>query len=197
MLAVEPAMRKQDEELQAACSAAARSGGRVGGDVAAGCATTVSQHCFEMFGFDVLIDEGLLPWLIEVNTSPSVECTSPLDMAIKTRVMADLLNIVGVTCGYNPTGAATAYVPDEATYALSALTTARASLEADLAQFSDKRRLCEGPDGSSRGVALTDAECNTIRAFEAELWRSKATGAKSIYPVRETVGQYRQHWEGL
>lgn len=42
-----------------------------------------SYTCYELYGFDVLLDENLRPWLLEVNTLPSLQTDSPLDTAIK------------------------------------------------------------------------------------------------------------------
>lgn len=35
------------------------------------------QCSFEIFGYDFMIDEDLKPWLIEVNTNPCLELSSP------------------------------------------------------------------------------------------------------------------------
>ena len=35
------------------------------------------QSSFEIFGYDFMIDEDLKPWLIEVNTNPCLELSSP------------------------------------------------------------------------------------------------------------------------
>lgn len=32
-------------------------------------------RCFHILGFDILIDEELKPWILEVNASPSLEIT--------------------------------------------------------------------------------------------------------------------------
>lgn len=53
-------------------------------------------NCFELFGFDILIDDALKPWLLEVNLSPSLSADSPLDVKVKASLLTDLLNLVGV-----------------------------------------------------------------------------------------------------
>ncbi|CAE7488394.1 TTLL5, partial [Symbiodinium necroappetens] len=52
--------------------------------------------CFEIYGFDVLVDRSLKPWLLEVNICPSLSSGSPLDKRIKTKLVADVLTLVGV-----------------------------------------------------------------------------------------------------
>lgn len=47
-------------------------------------------------GFDVLVDSELTPWLLEVNMSPSLSSDSPLDMKIKSSLISDMFNLVGV-----------------------------------------------------------------------------------------------------
>jgi len=61
--------------------------------VDSGCNRT---SCFEMYGFDVLTDVNMKPWLLEVNICPSLSSGSPLDKRIKTKLMADTLTLVGL-----------------------------------------------------------------------------------------------------
>ena len=53
-------------------------------------------NCFELLGFDVLVDSHLKPWLLEVNLSPSLACETPLDHRIKSELMADLFSLIGI-----------------------------------------------------------------------------------------------------
>ena len=52
--------------------------------------------CFELFGFDVLIDDLFQVWLMEVNFAPSLTADSALDYQIKSKVLTDMLNLIGL-----------------------------------------------------------------------------------------------------
>lgn len=54
------------------------------------------HNCFELFGFDVLVDSKLEPWLLEVNLTPALSCDSPLDQKIKANCISDLFTLIGV-----------------------------------------------------------------------------------------------------
>lgn len=51
--------------------------------------------CHELFGFDVMLDENLKPWILEVNISPSLHSNTGLDVSIKGQMIKDLLNLAG------------------------------------------------------------------------------------------------------
>ena len=52
------------------------------------------RHCFECYGYDIIIDDNLKPWLIEVNASPSLTSTTSSDRIMKFKLISDIINIV-------------------------------------------------------------------------------------------------------
>lgn len=55
------------------------------------------ENClFELYGFDVLIDRNLKPWLMEVNLNPSLNCDTDLDLRIKSMLMTDIFTLIGL-----------------------------------------------------------------------------------------------------
>ncbi|TNJ26674.1 Tubulin tyrosine ligase [Giardia muris] len=59
----------------------------------------LGSNCYEVLGFDIMIDGSFKPWLIEVNHSPSFTCDTPLDYRIKSTLINGVLDIVNVTNG--------------------------------------------------------------------------------------------------
>ena len=49
--------------------------------------------CFELFGFDILLDSKLKPWLLEVNISPSLHSSSTLDLDVKSPLATEVFNM--------------------------------------------------------------------------------------------------------
>jgi tubulin polyglutamylase TTLL6/13 len=54
------------------------------------------SRLFEILGFDILIDEDLNPWLIEVNNNASLIGDSPFDERIKISVVKGALEIINL-----------------------------------------------------------------------------------------------------
>jgi D-alanine-D-alanine ligase-like ATP-grasp enzyme len=51
------------------------------------------KFCFEIFGYDFIIDSELNPWLIEVNTNPCLEESSALLKTLIPRMLDDALKL--------------------------------------------------------------------------------------------------------
>ncbi|XP_063781905.1 tubulin polyglutamylase TTLL13 [Pseudophryne corroboree] len=52
--------------------------------------------CFEILGFDILLDKKLKPWILEVNHSPSFTTDSRLDREVKDALLYDTLNLINL-----------------------------------------------------------------------------------------------------
>lgn len=53
--------------------------------------------CFELLGFDIILDRHMKPYLLEVNHAPSFNTDTPLDFLVKKQLLFDTLNILGMT----------------------------------------------------------------------------------------------------
>ena len=59
-------------------------------------ANDVSNHSFssfELFGFDILLDEYLKPWLLEVNLSPALTVDEDIDILVKKPLLTDIISL--------------------------------------------------------------------------------------------------------
>ncbi|XP_034715490.1 tubulin polyglutamylase ttll6 isoform X2 [Etheostoma cragini] len=57
---------------------------------------TTGSACFEILGFDVLLDHRLRPWVLEVNHSPSFTTDSQLDREVKDALLYDTLVLINL-----------------------------------------------------------------------------------------------------
>jgi len=55
-----------------------------------------NDMCFEILGFDVMIDHKLNPYLLEINYTPSFTADTPLDQHIKKNLISDALQLLNV-----------------------------------------------------------------------------------------------------
>jgi hypothetical protein len=53
------------------------------------------RSCFELLGFDIMLDEAYKLWLLEVNITPSLRADSVLDFSVKNELVKDILNTIG------------------------------------------------------------------------------------------------------
>ena len=48
------------------------------------------KHCFKCYGYDILLDANLKPWLIEINSSPSLSTSTKGDFVLKKKLISDV-----------------------------------------------------------------------------------------------------------
>ena len=51
---------------------------------------------YQLFGIDIILDDSFKPWLLEVNYGPDLSNIDLTDLKLKTKVVTDLFNIVGI-----------------------------------------------------------------------------------------------------
>ena len=52
--------------------------------------------CFELLGFDIILDKNCKPYLLEVNHAPSFVCDAKIDQQIKYELIKDSLMLLNL-----------------------------------------------------------------------------------------------------
>jgi len=52
------------------------------------------RNSFELFGYDFMVDNELRPWLIEVNSSPAMDYSTPVTKRLVKMVLEDTAKIM-------------------------------------------------------------------------------------------------------
>jgi len=56
-----------------------------------------NNMCFEILGFDVLVDQKGAPWLLEVNHAPSFNCDTALDAHVKRKLLNNTFRLLNMS----------------------------------------------------------------------------------------------------
>ncbi|XP_060805207.1 uncharacterized protein LOC106137883 [Amyelois transitella] len=147
-------------------------------------------NCFELFGYDILIDEMLKPWLLEINLSPSLACESPLDARVKSALLADTLTLVGMPA-----------VPTK----MEAVNNSLKMRIGACRRVHSAENVCltRKPNGGgsagqtgpapvgANGAALTGEEMRLVRAVRAQY--ARRGGFVRIFPSQNSWQKYSQY----
>lgn len=50
--------------------------------------------CFELLGYDVILDQTLKPWLLEINASPALAVECDIDVSVKSALLTDMMELL-------------------------------------------------------------------------------------------------------
>eukprot|EP00667_Euglena_gracilis_P004193 EG_transcript_4211 len=145
------------------------------------------QSCFELFGWDLMVDENLKVWLIEVNLMPSLSCTTALDKAVKYALVEDTLTLAGPLPFHRDMLEENEAVPARRHPRMDDITFQDpAQLKAMMARLSDPEQpLLE---------ALTAEQRLLIMEAEDEL--NRRGHFSRIFPTAKTWGKYGKFFDG-
>ncbi|XP_045502487.1 uncharacterized protein LOC123699558 isoform X2 [Colias croceus] len=146
-------------------------------------------NCFELFGYDILVDDMLKPWLLEINLSPSLACESPLDARVKSALLADTLTLVGLPAV--PMSRA-----DTAPQSLKMrIGACRRVHSAENVNVRGKNPTTQGQAGQTQGQtlgnSLTGEELRIVRAVRAQY--ARRGGFVRIFPSQNSWQKYSQY----
>ncbi|XP_068194118.1 tubulin polyglutamylase TTLL5 [Antennarius striatus] len=155
-------------------------------------------NCFELYGFDVLIDANLKPWLLEVNLSPSLACDAPLDLKIKASMIADMFSLVGFVCqdpiSRHPRSDRVTLdlsLKNPAAHRIQRQRPASAS-NPERNESKEKLRHKQGQQGDNT-LTLTAEEIKVLRRIKEE--NERRGGFVRIFPTAETWDLYSGYLE--
>uniref|UniRef100_A0A8D2ZUD3 Tubulin--tyrosine ligase-like protein 5 n=1 Tax=Scophthalmus maximus TaxID=52904 RepID=A0A8D2ZUD3_SCOMX len=155
--------------------------------IATACKTFVPHktNCFELYGFDVLIDSNLKPWLLEVNLSPSLACDAPLDLKIKASMIADMFSLVGECVLKQRLNTTSTGPQSDCNSFFSLYTCIPASASSSETEGSKDKQQGQGDST----LSLTAEEIKVLRRIKEEYERRG--GFVRIFPTAETWELYR------
>ncbi|KAL0266855.1 UNVERIFIED_CONTAM: hypothetical protein PYX00_009291 [Menopon gallinae] len=140
--------------------------------------TSVPQtiNCFEFYGFDVLVDDKLKPWLLEVNLSPALGNDCDVDPAVKKPLLHDLFDLLGLPVCNTGLSLFTIYTPNDTKQSSVDQSEAEEGCEAEK-QWSKKAKTkaatASQSQSSKLGISRAPSRSELIVASAATKWKRK------------------------
>lgn len=150
---------------------------------------TFTSH--ELFGMDILLDDTLKPWLLEVNISPSLHSGTQLDVNVKAPLAKDVLNLCGIQIPPHPNGRTSLSIdygvkPFYGHKTVEELEKEHSHLEYYRKNGKIDPKILDG---------LTGSDIRTLVDFEDELCR--CGNFKLIFPTVDNMGYMKYYNEPL
>lgn len=161
------------------------------------------NNCFELYGLDLMVDANLDVTLIEVNIMPSLATGANVDKAVKARMLANLLTLVGVVphVRHNVADACQDNTSAGCSSLVSPLTEADSWVSTQRFYYSSKKGVLTGPpnltdvpllsrfdDPSQPLSMLTPGERRMLSMADEELRRGG--GFERIFPTATSSKDY-------
>lgn len=157
-----------------------------------------AQNGFELYGFDILLEgEDMKPWLLEVNVFPSLSSSSPMDKRIKTILVSDMFQLVGVPF-VDAQSAIQQLEKDkqERLHGVNRLRKASVGTPPHNSQKNNKKQTVEEllkKSSSNAPLELSDDELQVVKQMqEEELRRGHFT---RIFPTAQSFDRYHELFE--
>ena len=136
-------------------------------------------NCYELYGFDILIDSNLKPWIMEVNVCPSLNLCSPLDKKIKVSLMCDIMNLLG-------------YQPYDKKKFEDEIKKKTPGMESKKYQPKNIRDVLELNENNCLEL-LSAEDWNVLFEFDEEYYRRG--DFERIFPLKENIEEYKKYFD--
>ncbi|KAL3674411.1 hypothetical protein V7S43_000365 [Phytophthora oleae] len=167
-------------------------------------ASSGRRNGFELYGFDVLLEgDTMKPRLLEVNVFPSLSSSSPMDKRIKTVLVSDLFQLVGIPF-VDPLREAQQLdkAKQDRLHGIKQPRQSSAGVTSTILRkekdVQRRRRTLEELQGSSGNLLLSHIEgedLQLIKEMEEELHR--CGHFKRIFPTAQAFDRYSELFESL
>ncbi|VDK50129.1 unnamed protein product [Anisakis simplex] len=151
---------------------------------------TFTSH--ELYGMDILIDDNLKPWLLEVNISPSLHSGTAVDQSVKAPLARDVLNLCGIQLPPQQDDKRTSLTIN---YGVKPFEGHKTHAELEKERYHVEYYRKNGRIDETILDELTGSDARVLVDFEDEL--SRANNFDLIFPTCENIGYMKYYNEAV